>query len=416
MVLVFSGIIIDNKVGVIMEYTINQILEELEELGFYGIVENYVEGGFEYGEANCKDFAADLDRARAESTEEELPDHVYQRAYMLLRKLFGSERERHMMRMSELRQVIRKSILSESYDDEESDYAYEAEGFSEREIKDWVIYEFMSLGFHEEFLEYLINLRDSGKSTWKIYIEDFRNIEARMKQALELEYIEMPEIHDHNHPDRLVKMFCGIIKPSRGDGKLIDLAQEVMGEDSLRSVVDRKQQHRWKYENPRRMSESTLGHAYALRHQKKVPNTRSMYAATMGEHLEPTDTEIRDWVIWELLGMGFHTEFLKYLVQFRDASKREVNDNLGAMLGRMDRARDLDPIDEEPEFGEPNHPATMMRLFVGRIKSSSDQKDYISMAQEQIGDDRLEDIIDSIHQHRVKHSTRTDQLGRPVYY
>ena len=152
--------------------------------------------------------------------------------------------------ISNLRLVVRNVILSESYDDddEESDYSYEAEGFSEREIKDWVIYEFMGLGIHEEFLEYLLNLRDSGKSTWKIYIEDFRNIKARMREALELEYIEMPEIHDFNHPDRLVMMFCGIIKPSRGDGKLIKLSQEIMGEDSLRSVVDSKLQHRWKYE------------------------------------------------------------------------------------------------------------------------------------------------------------------------
>lgn len=89
-----------------MKYTVDQILEELEDLGFYGIVAGYEGGGAGYG-----DLAADLERARAESTEEELPDHIYRRAGMLLSKLFGSERERHMMRMSELRLIIRKSIL-----------------------------------------------------------------------------------------------------------------------------------------------------------------------------------------------------------------------------------------------------------------------------------------------------------------
>ena len=89
------------------DYTVDQILGELEELGFYGIVENYVAGG----DASYHDFAADIERARSELTEEELPDHIYRRAHTLLSKLFGSERERHFMKMSELRQVIRKSIL-----------------------------------------------------------------------------------------------------------------------------------------------------------------------------------------------------------------------------------------------------------------------------------------------------------------
>ena len=232
------------------DYTVDQILGELEELGFYGIVENYVAGG----DASYHDFAADIERARSELTEEELPDHIYRRAHMLLSKLFGSERERHFMKMSELRQIIKKSILLESYDDEE------------------------------------------------------------------------------------------LLEP------------------------------------------------------------------------EPTMYEIREWVILELLGMGFHTEFVKYLLQFRDADKRVVNDHFGLMMGRMDRARDLDPIAEEPLFGEPNHPRTMMGLFIGRFKPSEAQKVYINMAQEEIGDDRLEDIIDGIHQHRVKYSTRTDALGRPAYY
>ena len=161
--------------------------------------------------------------------------------------------------------------------------------------------------------------------------------------------------------------------------------------------------------------ESMLGQAYAARYQKK-PDTRSMYAEKVGEYLDPTDIEIREWVIYELMGMGFHTEFLKYLLQFRDASKSEVNDNFGSILTRMDRARDLDPIDEEPEFGEPSHPATLMRMFVGRLKPNAEQKDYIRMAQESIGSDRIGDWIESIHQHRIKYSNRTDRGGRPVYY
>lgn len=132
---------------------------------------------------------------------------------------------------------------------------------------------------------------------------------------------------------------------------------------------------------------------------------------------EPTGREIREWVIWELLSIGFHADFLKYLLQFLDADKRVLNNHLGNMLSRMDRARDIDPIPEgEPKFGESNHPGTMMRMFVERLESTEDEKYYISRAHEQIGDDRLEDIIDRVHQHRVKYSKKTDQLGRPVYY
>ena len=94
--------------------TVNQILEELEDLGFYGIVEGYIAGGFEYGDNDYRDYARDIERARVESTEEELPDRVYRRAHELLRELFGiseGKRTRVKMTISELRQVIRKSIL-----------------------------------------------------------------------------------------------------------------------------------------------------------------------------------------------------------------------------------------------------------------------------------------------------------------
>lgn len=136
----------------------------------------------------------------------------------------------------------------------------------------------------------------------------------------------------------------------------------------------------------------------------------------MAEYSDFTDLEIRDWVIYEFLGLGFHTDFLKYLLQFRDASKSVLDDNFGSILTRMDRARDLDPIDDEPEFGEINHPATLMKFFVGRIKPNPDQKIQIGMRLDSLGSDRLEDIIDGIHRHRVKYSRRTDRLGRPVYY
>ena len=148
--------------------------------------------------------------------------------------------------------------------------------------------------------------------------------------------------------------------------------------------------------------------------------------AMMTEHSGFTDREIRDWVIFEFLSLGYHTDFLKYLLQFRDVSKSELKAIAGYLTGQMHAVRNRYHLeDEEPEYmiddrgrhrGYPiNHPYTLMRFFLGDRIPNEDEKIHIGMRLEQIGSDRLEDIIDGIHQHRVKYSKRKDNFGRPHY-
>jgi hypothetical protein len=101
-----------------MKYT-DQIFEELEELGFSGMVANLEEerlnadGGIDID--IMKYYLDDLERARVESTEEELPEHVYLRARELLGELFGVVSETVVrLTVGNLRKIIREAIMNKT--------------------------------------------------------------------------------------------------------------------------------------------------------------------------------------------------------------------------------------------------------------------------------------------------------------
>ena len=92
------------------------ICDELSELGFPSMA-NSLE--YENPEIEEKQYyLADLDRAAAENTEEELPESVYFQAKSLLDQFFEMPNEDQIIRMAEskLRSIIQKVIKESGYE------------------------------------------------------------------------------------------------------------------------------------------------------------------------------------------------------------------------------------------------------------------------------------------------------------